>query len=346
MLELRGVAKVVQDFENICQFFENDFGSNQRHARTDNFEARVNNLKCVPKLLQYKVQVQGMVEALFSLDAITEKESFAIQQDAFISKLSTNFLVSEANQILDGVQKAVHGLTPRMCQVLGTLKKAHLVVASLRDITLKGENFLPAHRNAMTMAATDDHAKVRLDQLMKVRELIEPWLEQPVSFDEISDCLLGLIQNKDIDWSNETAKDNEADVLIRQIENVCRSWEHTLSFLNRNAGDVSTAARLVEMVPHYMKSGQYWGRLPEFGTLKGSIMLKFKIDADEEEEQHDSEWLGLAPENLLESIRFATLSIASTPDEASRIAMLDFKNSYTTALRLFHSYHELLQRHG
>lgn len=351
MLERRGVTKQVQDFQNIYQFFEKHWGTRENYVQDDNFVARVNNFKCVSILLQYKVQVQQMLDALESLDAITTEEYNEIQQNRFIAELSTNFKVSAATTILDGVQEAVQMLTPQMCQVLGTLKRAHLVVASLRDNNLKGDHFFPAYRTAMTMAATDESSKERLDQLMKVRELIEPWLEQPMSFNDISSGLLNLIQNKEdvINASNsEAAKDCEALVLIRQIDNVCRSWEHTLTYLNRSGGDVSAsaAARLLKDVTHYINTGEYWGRLPEFGTSKGSIMLKYKIE--DEGNDHPSEWLELGPEHLLESIRFAALSIASIPDDASnsRLAMINFKKSYAMALRLFHSYHEPLQRHG
>ena len=133
MLERRSIDDIASEFEAISTFFERNAGG----ARVGDFKTRVKNLRsCIP-LLQYRAHLPGMKDALQGLRAIDLDKAQELAANPVVIQLGTNFKISMAEKILNGVKAALHkGLSPAVCAMLKTLQKAEYVIASLRDPNL------------------------------------------------------------------------------------------------------------------------------------------------------------------------------------------------------------------
>ncbi len=105
----------------------------------------------------------------------------------------------------------------------------YIVLTSTLLLTVEYDRALGAAR---MKAATDDHALERLNQLIKLRALVAPWLEQPVSLQVVFRAVTDQLKGPDGRDRDAAEQDHAAMGLIHLIENVSKSWQHTLMFFD------------------------------------------------------------------------------------------------------------------
>ena len=249
-----------------------------------------------------------------------------------LAHLSSNFKISDAQDMLEGVRFALNGMSPHVCQLVASLAKAEVVIGSLRMQHLVGDvDFQRALARARMQASTDEHASTKLDQLIPLREVVKPWLKKPVTFEAVVAAvnsqlrlrantqvtLFGLVVTTRLNGeaarvvefdqaedrykvrldsgevamvqptnlqptsSDDAPPDVMAERLTVKIENVCRRWQHTLSYFD-GTNEGSAGADLVQRVELYMRGGRYLGKLSDasLGTPE-QLVFKYAVEDDD-----------------------------------------------------------------
>jgi hypothetical protein len=145
LLERRRIEDIAGEFEAISNFFLVTDGSQvgrvglAAEARGAGnralvpFEERVNNLKLCAPLLNYRRHLPEMSATLLNLCAISQEASRGLEEHEAVVELASDFKISRAVQILNGLKSALHrNITPAVCAMLARLQIAEHVIVSLR----------------------------------------------------------------------------------------------------------------------------------------------------------------------------------------------------------------------
>ena len=319
LLLSRGSDTIANELATIASYLDGGVS-----APNADFARRLRALQDTVPLVEYRAHVPEMRAALASLGVLIESDMSALESDAAIAEMMTDFTVSHSTTLLGGVRQALHGLTPDQCRVIADLREANHVLVFLRQPSIRTNNsFQALMSRALNRAADDEGAQHDLHHLTLVRSLVDILLPGvPVKLKDLVDAMLQL-----------SAPSSQLHDAVRAVST---KWDFISKYLSddSNAAASESTARLADAS---VRTGTLTSRI---GT---GVVLSYMYSQARDGTEVPREEAG---EQLETMVRQAMLAKRGAASVTSSSTVLDTFVKVVDLARRAHAAHNRLASEG
>ena len=329
--ELRRSSTKSSELEMISNYFSGEISGD-----VDASSAIIDKLNAAFDLVRLRQELRPFFTAVREQMIFSNRVVEELENNSSILNALGNFRLSDAKDILHGVNIVLSGLTIWEVAFVGRLSNAALLLEFLRR---QGRIFESSGslQRAQNRAATNEHASSVLLTLLPLNELLQPLYDPAHRLDSLADLKIHFIKFPQR-FTSHVDRENRVPSAILELENLADNWSVIEYYFNDNGDNLAGTEVIERIVGQYIRTGKYISCL---AGHQGGSCLRFSFRLQGKAATRDV----VAPEIFQEQIQSAVVTCANSWGSMERNPLQDFVNSFDLASKV-HALHLRLEASG